>query len=209
MVLTHRFPLGLEYACRVHSEQVRKGTSVPYVSHLLSVCGLVMEYGGDEDESIAALLHDAVEDGGGQPRLEEIRNLFGDRVAQIVWECSDTDVTPKPPWKERKETYIARLSDVSSSARLVSCCDKLHNARCIVADLRLISNSTASVWEKFKGGREGTLWYYTTIATRYDRLNVIRPLVEELHRTVEIMQELSTICSIDQNSNVKLQTHIN
>ncbi len=188
MTLTPLFAQAMTYASIAHSDQVRKGTNVPYLSHLLAVAGLVLEHGGDEDEAIAALLHDAVEDAGGQARLNNLRQRFGDRVAQIVLDCTDTDVTPKPPWRARKETYIAHLANASLSARLVSCCDKLHNARCIVADLRTHGDQ---VWTKFNGGRDGTLWYYSTILAEYQRLAGCPPLVEELARTVEAMQTLA------------------
>ena len=190
MTLSPRFAQAMTYASIAHSDQVRKGTEIPYVSHLLAVAGLVLEHGGDEDEAIAALLHDAVEDAGGQARLASLRQRFGDRVAQIVLDCTDTDVTPKPPWRARKETYIAHLANASLSARLVSCCDKLHNARCIVADLR---TQGEHVWAKFNGGRDGTLWYYATILAEYQRLDVSPPLVEELARTVETMLTLASL----------------
>ena len=187
MILSPRFAQALTYASIAHSDPVRKGTEIPYVSHLLAVAGLVLEHGGDEDEAIAALLHDAVEDAGGQARLASIRQRFGDRVAEIVLDCTDTDAMPKPPWRARKEAYIAHLANASASAKLVSCCDKLHNARCIVADLRTQGDL---VWTKFTGGRDGTLWYYTTILAEYQRLGVSPPLVAELARTVEMMLTL-------------------
>jgi (p)ppGpp synthase/HD superfamily hydrolase len=188
LTLSHRFEQALVYASVVHAGQVRKGSTIPYISHLLAVVALVLEHGGDEDEAIAALLHDAVEDAGGQPRLTDIRQRFGDRVADIVLGCTDTDVCPKPPWRARKEAYIAHLEHVTPSARLVSCCDKLHNARCIVADLRIHGDN---VWTKFTGKRDGSLWYYTTLLAEYQRLDVPQPLVEELARTVEAMQTLA------------------
>ena len=188
MTLSPRFAQAMTYASIAHSDQVRKETEIPYLAHLLAVAGLVLEHGGDEDEAIAALLHDAVEDAGGQARLANLRQRFGDRVAEIVLDCTDTDVTPKPPWQARKEAYIAHLANASPSARLVSCCDKLHNARCIVADLRTQGDL---VWSKFNGGRDGTLWYYSTILAEYQCLEVSRPLVEELVRTVEAMQTLA------------------
>ena len=188
MTLSPRFEQALNYACILHHAQVRKGTEIPYVSHLLSVAGLAFKYGGDEDEAIAALLHDAVEDAGGEPRLADLRQRFGDRVAEIVRDCTDTDLTPKPPWRPRKEAYIAHLASASASGRFVSCCDKLHNARCIVADLRTQGDL---VWNKFTGGRDGTLWYYTTILAEYQHLGVSQPLVDELARTVETMQSLA------------------
>jgi (p)ppGpp synthase/HD superfamily hydrolase len=188
MVLSIRFEQAVAYTLIVHSGQLRKSTSIPYVSHLLAVAGLVLEHGGDEDEAIAALLHDAVEDAGGQPRLQDIRQRFGERVAAIVLGCTDTDVTPKPPWRARKEAYIAHLEHVSPSARLVSCCDKLHNCRTIVSDLYVHGEE---VWKKFTGGRDGTLWYYAALLAEYRRLEVPRHLVNELDRTVQAMQTLA------------------
>ncbi len=186
-MLSPRFEQAMTYAAIAHAGQVRKSTTIPYVSHLLAVAALVLEYGGDEDEAIAGLLHDTVEDAGGQSRLADLRERFGDRVAEIVLGCTDTDTVPKPPWRARKEAYIAHLKHASPSAWLVSACDKLHNSRCIVADLRQFGHQ---VWDKFKGGRDGTLWYYATILAEYQRLGVCTPLVEELSRTVLTMQEL-------------------
>lgn len=193
MILSTRFEQAMTYAAMIHSGQVRKGTTIPYLSHLLAVAGLVLENGGDEDEAIAALLHDAVEDGGGQPRLADLRMRFGERVAGIVEGCTDADTIPKPPWRARKESYIAHLQDVSASARLVSCCDKLHNCRSIVFDLH---ESPDTVWEKFQGKRDGTLWYYASLLKEYRRLDVSRPLVDELERTIQTMQLLA-----DENRN--------
>ena len=186
-MLSSCFDLALRCASDWHRTQVRKGTPIPYISHLLGVTSLVLEHGGDEDAAIAALLHDAVEDAGGAPRRAEIREKFGDTVADIVDHCTDTDVTPKPPWRSRKEAYIARLATASPAALLVSCCDKLHNARTIVADLRSLGTST---WAKFNGGREGTLWYYATITAEFRRCGVPSPLIDELERTVAEMHEL-------------------
>lgn len=188
MVLSPRFEQAMTYASTVHAGQVRKGTPIPYLSHLLAVAALVLEHGGDEDEAIAALLHDAVEDAGGRPRLLDVQLRFGDRVAEIVLGCTDAEVCPKPPWRARKEAYIAHLQDTSDSARLVSCCDKLHNSRTIVADLRIHGDE---VWKKFTGKRDGTLWYYTTLLGEYRRLGVSQPLVDELARTVEAMTALA------------------
>lgn len=188
MVLSTRFEQALLYACLIHSGQVRKASNVPYIAHLLSVAGLALEYGGDEDEAIAALLHDAVEDAGGKARAADLRLRFGERVAEIVDGCTDADAHPKPPWLERKRDYIARLGTVSPSARFVSCCDKLHNARSIVSDLR---QHGERVWQKFAGGKEGSLWYYTTLCREYRNLNVCLPLVDELERTLQIMQDLA------------------
>lgn len=188
MILSPRFEQAMTYAAVIHSGQMRKGTSIPYLSHLLAVAGLVLEHGGDEDEAIAGLLHDAVEDAGGASRLADLRIRFGDCVAEIVLDCTDTDVTPKPPWRARKEAYIAHLAHVSASARLVSCCDKLHNCRTIVADLYQIGDR---VWEKFTGKREGTLWYYASLLAEYRRLGVSKSLVDELARTIQAMDSLA------------------
>ena len=136
MRVTEQFVSALDYAVRLHDGQMRKGTDIPYVSHLLAVAALVMESGGDQDETIAALLHDAVEDCGGRPVLNEIRSRFGDRVADIVDGCTDAYTEPKPPWKARKEQYLHHLEDASESILLVSNADKLHNARAILTDYR-------------------------------------------------------------------------
>ena len=188
MTLSPRFEQALLYACVIHAGQVRKGTEVPYLSHLLSVAGLALEYGADEDEAIAALLHDAVEDAGGKSRAADVRQRFGDRVADIVAGCTDADTHPKPPWQARKEAYITGLEHAGPSARFVSCCDKLHNARNIVSDLRQYGER---VWQKFAGGKDGSIWYYTTLCAEYRRLKVRTPLVEELERTLQTLEELA------------------
>src|SRR5580658_3136535 len=126
MLLSPDFAEALTFAAHLHGAQTRKGGDVPYVSHLLCVAGLVLEFGGSEDEAIAALLHDAVEDQGGQLTLERIRRRFGSTVADIVEACSDADVEPKPAWRPRKEAYIAHVGSASDSARLVSAADKIH-----------------------------------------------------------------------------------
>jgi (p)ppGpp synthase/HD superfamily hydrolase len=159
-VLTGRFEEALIYALRLHGSQVRKSSGIPYISHLIAVSGLTLEYGGGEDEAIAALLHDAVEDQGGQATRAEILLRFGPYVTAIVDGCTDTDEDLKPPWRARKEAYIARLHTAPREVRLVSACDKLHNARSIVKDYRTHGEA---VWSSFKGGREGTLWYYAAV----------------------------------------------
>jgi (p)ppGpp synthase/HD superfamily hydrolase len=136
MTYGERFEEALGYAAHLHRGHLRKGTSIPYVTHLLAVAAIVGENGGTEDEAIAALLHDAVEDQGGPATREEIRRRFGDNVVAIVDGTSDTDITPKPPWRERKEAYVAHVRNALESVRLVSAADKLHNARSILVDLR-------------------------------------------------------------------------
>lgn len=187
-MLTPRFEAAFQYAAMAHGGQLRKGTTVPYLSHLMAVAGLVLEFGGDEDAAIAALLHDVVEDCGGPARAVDVRVRFGPHVAHLVDECTDTDETPKPPWRDRKERYIAHLDQASPEGRLVSACDKLHNSRTIVRSLR---HEGASTWAKFRGGCEGTLWYYATITAAFRRLNVPTPLVEELERCVADMHRLA------------------
>ncbi|MEM8853554.1 MAG: HD domain-containing protein [Pseudomonadota bacterium] len=163
-MLTDRFCDAFAFAERAHRAQRRKGSGVPYVAHLMSVCALVLEYGGDEDLAIAALLHDAVEDQGGMEMSQTIRDRFGDRVADIVNACSDAHTAPKPPWRARKEAYIAAIPHKSDDAVLVSMADKLHNAGTIVADHRTIGDE---IWERFTGRREGTLWYYRALAEAF------------------------------------------
>ena len=150
----------------MHRDQVRKGTSIPYLSHLLAVSSLVMEHDGDEDEAIAGLLHDVVEDVG-RDQAPAIAQRFGARVLDIVLGCTDADRFPKPPWRERKERYLTHLDTAPASVLLVSCCDKLHNATAILHDLERIG---PAVFERFTAGREGTLWYYRRLADTFTRL---------------------------------------
>jgi (p)ppGpp synthase/HD superfamily hydrolase len=175
-----RFERALLFATRKHAGQHRKGTTVPYVAHLLSVAGLVLEAGGDEDLAIAALLHDVVEDCGGAPMLREICRRFGKRVADVVDGCTDTDLDPKPPWRQRKEDYLKHLRTADADTRLVSAADKLHNVRSIVAAYREIGDR---VWERFHGKRDGTLWYYRTLLDEFQRKKS-SPLIRELERAL-------------------------
>jgi (p)ppGpp synthase/HD superfamily hydrolase len=183
MILSARYSDALSYAFHLHGEQERKGSGVPYVAHILGVSSLALEYGANEDEGIAALLHDAGEDQGGQTIVDEIRKRFGERVADIVAGCSDTLETPKPPWRERKEQYIRHLASASSSIRLVSGCDKLYNARCILADYRRVGSD---LWGRFTGGRDGTLWYYRALANVLTSLDCI--VARELEETVATLE---------------------
>ncbi len=187
MIDPARFTEAAAFAIKLHAGQLRKGTHVPYVAHLLGVAGIAMEYGADEDEAIAALLHDAVEDQGGAETREEIRRRFGDRVTEIVDGCTDSDKQPKPPWRARKEAYLAHLPGASASVRRVSAADKLHNARAILRDYR---ESGEAVWRRFQGGRSGTLWYYRALVEAF-RAAGTDPLVEELARTVDELEQLA------------------
>ena len=181
-----RFEDALLYAARLHREQVRKGSRVPYVTHLLAVAAIVGESGGTEDEVVAALLHDAPEDHGGVPRLEEIRARFGTGVAEIVAGCTDTYEEPKPPWRERKEAYLAHLAEAPAPVRLVSAADKLHNARSVLSDYRAVGED---LWERFRGGKDGTLWYYRAVADALRRTDD-GPVVDELDRVVTDLERL-------------------
>lgn len=190
-MLTPRFDDALLFAARVHRKQVRKGTPVPYIAHLLAVTAIVLENGGTEEEAIAALLHDAVEDQGGARMREEIRSRFGDGVVAIVDGCTDAEVVPKPPWRERKEAYVAHLASASPSVLLVSSSDKLHNARAVLSDYRRLGEE---LWSRFTGGREGTLWYYRALVEAYRSAGFgarIAGLVEELDRTVSELERLA------------------
>jgi (p)ppGpp synthase/HD superfamily hydrolase len=185
--LSKRFAEALVLAAELHRDQLRKGTEIPYIAHLLSVAGIVLEYGGTEDEAIAALLHDSVEDQGGEVTANAILNRFGQMVFHIVMECSDAVGEPKPPWKDRKEKYLAHVPDTSSSVRLVSAADKLHNARSILRDYRAEGER---IWSRFKGDREGTLWYYRSLVSVY-RGCWSSPLIDELD---QVVRELESLC---------------
>jgi (p)ppGpp synthase/HD superfamily hydrolase len=187
MSLSPRFEDALTFATRLHAGQMRKRTAIPYISHLLAVTAIVIEQGGDEDEAIAALLHDAVEDQGGPPTREEIRIRFGETVVAIVDGCTDADTIPKPPWQERKEAYIAHVRRATPSVRLVSAADKLHNARAILLDYRQLGEA---LWGRFTGGREGTLWYYRALADAFREIEST-PLTGELDRTVRELEQLA------------------
>ena len=185
-LLDQRFVEALAYATKLHAQQVRKGTRVPYIAHLLGVASIVLAEGGDEDMAIAALLHDAVEDQGGKPTLREIERRFGARVARLVDACTDADTVPKPPWKDRKTRYIEAVRHEPADARLISAADKLHNARDILADYR---QHGEEVWKRFRGGREGTLWYYRSLVDAFRAAGGNR-LVDELDRVVSELESL-------------------
>ncbi len=186
-LLTQRFEEALIYALRLHADQTRKGSATPYFAHLMSVAALVLEDGGDEDEAIAALLHDAIEDQGGADTRAEIRRRFGERVAAIVDGCSDAETIPKPPWRARKERYLASLAAASPAVIRVEAADKLHNARSILRDYRRLGES---LWSRFSGGREGTLWYYREM-TRILQERTDSPLVVALGEVVMTLEQLA------------------
>ncbi len=185
--LTERFEQALCYAIRKHAGQTKKGTAVPYVSHLLGVSSLVLDAGGDEELAMAGLLHDVVEDCGGRPLLEEIRQNFGERVARVVDGCTDTYESPKPTWRKRKEDYLRHLRAADDDTRLVSAADKLHNSRSILTDYREIGEA---VFERFTGKREGTLWYYRALVNEF-RHHPANKLVNELEIVVTELERVT------------------
>lgn len=187
--LTDRFDRALLYASQVHGGQVRKNTSVPYLAHLLAVAATVLEYGGDEDMAIAALLHDAAEDQGGARRLDDIRNRFGERVAGIVRGCSDSLADAgqaKEDWRARKEGYLQHLDTADKDTLLVSLADKVHNARSILRDLRK-SEIGRAVWHRFKRGRDDQIWYYQALAAAYGA-RLPGQLADELTEIVQLIE---------------------
>ena len=193
MNLSSRYEAALVMATQLHASQKRKGTSVPYVSHLLAVSSLVLEHGGNENQAIAALLHDAVEDQGGLSTLDKIRDGFGDVVADIVDHCTDAYEDPKPEWRIRKEEFVASIAEKPLDAALVSCADKLHNARAILNDLRSLGDE---LWGRFTGGKEGTLWYYQSLADAFDD-TLGNSLSAELKRTVTEIKDLTMPANAD------------
>ena len=184
-LLSDRFSEALVYATQLHNNQVRKGSNIPYISHLLSVTALVLEDGGSEDEAIAALLHDAIEDRGGNKTRQEIKVKFGDKIAEIVEGCTESDIIPKPPWKERKLATINKLRYASPEVRRVTLADKVHNARSILSDWYRIGDE---IWERFKTGKTGTLWYFKSIA-EVDKELGSSYLGEELVRVIAQLEQ--------------------
>ncbi len=195
-----RFSKAFLFAAEKHAGQVRKASTIPYIAHLIGVASLVLEAGGDEDLAIAALLHDVVEDCGGAPMQKEVERRFGKRVAKVVDGCTDADTYPKPPWRERKEKYIARLKKEGADTKLVSAADKLNNIRSIISDYRAIGES---VWSRFNGGREGTLWYYRTLRDEYLRHRPNR-ITRELDLAVKELEFMAqeSLSSAPQNSSM-------
>lgn len=190
--LTGRFREAFSYAADKHQRQARKGSSVPYLSHLMAVTALVLEAGGDEDQAIAALLHDVPEDQGGRAALDEIRTKFGERVAEVVEACTDTFEEPKPEWRSRKQRYVDHLPQAPADAHLVSAADKLHNARAILSDYR---EAGEKLWPRFKRGRDEQLWYFDALIRAFrgsSRDERVRRIVDELERTVRELHALTT-----------------
>lgn len=199
--LTPRFAEALQLAYSLHHNQMRKGTGTPYMAHLLSVCSLVMYHGGDEDQAIAALLHDSLEDAPDKITHEQIAEEFGSKVQEIVQTCSDTPPDfrggEKEPWRVRKERYLAHIksSDASSEFLLVSVADKVDNARAIVRDLKLVGDL---VWTRFKVGNGDQLWYYRELVSAFRTAKVEGPLIDSLEELVRKMYALSGVLYPEQ-----------
>ncbi len=176
-----------EFARQLHGGQLRKGTQTPYLSHLMSVSSLVLESGGSEEEAIAALLHDTVEDCGGLPVLEKIRQQFGESIANIVKDCSEPVSTPKPPWKERKNAYIAQVASADDSVKRVACADKLHNLRSILTDYQQAGDR---VWDRFHADKQGTLWFYQSMVETLRPFGHGVAIFQELEKRVGDLQRI-------------------
>ena len=181
----NRLADALVYCVHVHSGQKRKGKSTPYIAHLMSVSALVLEDGGDEDEAIAALLHDALEDQPDRTSPEEIRQRFGDRVLHIVLICTDTPPDyqggEKPPWRQRKEAYLTHLRDSAGSDMRVSLADKLHNVRELLADYRREGDN---LWSRFNAGKADQLWYYQSLVAAFKQCGMRGKMLAEFERVV-------------------------
>ncbi len=192
--LSTRFDHALLFAAQVHREQDRKKSGIPYISHLLGVASIVLDYGGDEDMAIAALLHDAVEDHGGRPMLNVIDKVFGARVAKIVDGCTDSyaeDPAKKENWERRKLRYLRRIRHEDTDTRLVSAADKLYNARAVLRDLRYDGEA---IFTRFSAPKAKTLWYYRALVTAYRVAGVthrLKPLIDDLDRVVTELEHLS------------------
>jgi (p)ppGpp synthase/HD superfamily hydrolase len=182
--LTSRFDEAFRYAHEVHNDQKRKGTAAPYVGHLMGVASIVLDDGGTEDEAIAGLLHDAAEDHGGRSRLDDIRARFGEQVARIVEDCTDSWETPKQPWLNRKSAYIEHARHLAPASLRVSAADKVHNSYAILRDLR---NQGEQVWERFNASPDDVMSYYESLVRAFREAGGGR-LVDELERIVRGIQ---------------------
>jgi len=176
-----------EFARQLHGDQLRKGTETPYLSHLMSVSSLVLESGGSEEEAIAALLHDTVEDCGGLPVLEKIHQQFGESIANIVKDCSEPVSMPKPPWKDRKNAYIAQVAGADDSVKRVACADKLHNLRSILTDYQQAGDR---VWDRFHADKKGTLWFYQSMVETLRPFGHGVAIFQELEKRVGDLQRI-------------------
>ncbi len=186
--MSERFTEALVYAAETHRNQVRKGSGIPYFSHLMAVAALVLENGGGETEAMAALLHDAVEDQGGAPRLNAIREKFGATVAEIVAGCTETLIDPALEWEERKRRHLLDLSQSGAAILLVSAADKLHNARTVLDDYRELGEE---LWPRFSRGKQGILWYYRASVAAFREAGAPARIVNELERVLAELEALA------------------
>ncbi len=191
-LLTEQFEQALVYATRLHAHQTRKLGNIPYLAHLLSVAALVLEANGTEDEAIAALLHDAIEDQGGTKTRDEIYRRFGESVGSIVEGCTESETVPKPPWKERKLRYLAQIETASASVQLVSLADKLHNGRSLLSQFHQFGDS---IWQYFSVGKAETLWFYRALLEIYQHTSN-QQLVAEFR---EMVSKLENIVGEDES----------
>ena len=195
-MLGEKFDEALKLASDLHREQTRKETPIPYMAHLMAVAGIVLEanayhqFDDIEDIAIGALLHDAIEDQGHKINLEQIREKFGDRVHDLVHDCSDAVIEEehqkKAPWRKRKEAYIAKIKDKPRETLLVSCADKLHNARSIMFDYDRIGDA---IWDRFTAEKDETLWYYEGLCESFTQAWQENPLLPDFKAVVERMRK--------------------
>ena len=185
--LSSKFDRALLYAAKLHRGKLRKKTKIPDIAHVLGVTAIALEYGANQTEAIAALLHDAVEDAGGRKRLSDIRRKFGHAVAKIVDGCTDSYAEPKPSWLDRKKQYVAHVRRASISTKLVSASDKLQNVRSLLRNYR---EEGEQLWQRYDSGKEGALWYYRALVKAFTGKR-IRPLVQELDRAVSELESLA------------------
>jgi (p)ppGpp synthase/HD superfamily hydrolase len=184
-----KYKRAIDFTYNLHLKQMRKGTSIPYFSHLISVSNNIIENNGNTDEAIAGLLHDAVEDQGGEKTLNLIKKKFGIKVAKIVSDCTDTDITPKPPWYERKKNYIKNLQYKSQSSLFVSMCDKTHNATCIINDYKRVGKK---LWKRFSAKPKQILWYYESLGKCYFKnLKNKKVLIENYKNLLKEMKKIT------------------
>lgn len=186
--LSIQYYRAFEYANQWHRDQARKSTTLPYILHPMGVASLVLEAGGDEEQAIAALLHDVPEDCGGEARLTEILEMFGPRVEAMVRGCSDSlvaDKEDKAPWRERKQAHIDHVATADMDTLIVTAADKVHNGRAIATDLQTIRNE---VWKRFNASRDDIIWYYSTFYDELEKRGVTPSLLNPLRTAIEIMK---------------------
>lgn len=196
-MLSEKFDEALQLACTLHRDQSRKGIAVPYISHLMAVAGIVLEANSTlnspyiEDMAIGALLHDSIEDQGHQITLDNIEQRFGKRVREIVAGCTDSAPmapdAPRPPWRDRKESYLASIPFKSKETQVVSCADKTHNLRCIMQDRRAIGEA---IWDRFTADKEGVEWYYRSLYDAFSRAWHDNPVLPAFKHEIDKLTQI-------------------